>query len=116
MKLKITVEGMSGGPIEAETEKGLILLVRHPNGVQRAILGTMNILDLALMMKTLTCGEDAETKTLRAAQQLVPFLRDYQPEAITDMHPDAGSGAGSWIDELLSTIGGKGGEADEADG
>lgn len=72
--MRITVEGVSAEPLVFENVRGSVMLMRTDEGVRKAVLGPIRMMEMVLMMKTLTSGEGEANKKIRMAMQMANAL------------------------------------------
>lgn len=72
--MRITVEGVSAEPLVFENVRGSVMLMRTEEGVRKAVLGPIRMMEMVLMLKTLTSGEGEVNKKIRMAMQMANAL------------------------------------------
>lgn len=72
--MRITVEGVSAEPLVFENVRGSVMLMRTEEGVRKAVLGPIRMMEMVLMLKTLTSGEGEANKKIRMAMQMANAL------------------------------------------
>lgn len=98
-KLTIIMESDGHEPIVMENAKGILAVVRLSDGVQKGLIGNLNTMDLALMIKTIVSGRGPENEKLRKAWMAAVALPDPDDEDIRDVTPKE-SGLNNPFDEL----------------
>lgn len=101
MDMTITIEGLPSGTVRLDHIEGLILLTRAEHGVGRCVLGQLNALKVALMLKALFSGDDKEGKMTRLAKGLAEVLPDFAPEQTIDLSPVKEDGLNDPFAELM---------------
>lgn len=98
-KLTIITENDGREPIVMENAKGILAVARQSDGVQKCLIGNLNTMDLALMIKAIVSGRGPENEKLRKAWMAAAALPDPDDEDIRDVTPRE-TGLNNPFDEL----------------
>lgn len=98
-KLTIITEKDGREPIVMENAKGILAVVRMSDGVQKCLIGELNTMDLAMMIKAIVSGRGPENEKLRKAWMVSAALPDPDDEDIRYVTPRE-TGLNNPFDEL----------------
>ena len=97
MNIVITREGAE--PVVIENAKGVLALVRMEGGISKVVVGELSTFELALMIKSITAGDDYQNEILRKAWAMAAKLPMFNKEDITETS-HAGDGLNDPFAEL----------------
>lgn len=103
-QITVTIEGVNSEPIRFTDVEGLILLVKHPGGAAKAVMGSLSIRDLTTMMKALTAGDNASTYRIKTALALANMLPEVPRDSIVDVTPGRADGTNDPFAELVKEL------------
>lgn len=102
-KLTIITENDNREPIVIWNAKGILAVVRLSDGVQKCLIGGLNTMDLALMIKAIVSGQGVENEKIRKAWMAAVALPDIGSENIVDVTPRE-NGLNNPFDELAGAL------------
>ena len=86
-RIRVTIETPGEEPVVIENVKGLVALLREDDGIRKAMMGNLQVMDLALMYKAWATGEGRENEKLRTARALSLLLPDFGNDEMVDVTP-----------------------------
>ena len=100
-RFRVTIERPGDEPVVIENVKGLVALLREEDGIRKAIMGNLQVMDMALMYKAWATGEGRENEKHRTARALSLLLPDFRDSEMVDVTPPR-DGMNDPFSELMS--------------
>ncbi len=86
-RIRVTIETPGEEPVVIENVKGLVALLREDDGIRKAMMGNLQVMDLALMYKAWGSGNGRENEKLKTARALSMLLPDFADDNVVDVTP-----------------------------
>ena len=86
-KMTIILQDDGKPPIVIENAKGILALTRETDVIRKCMIGELNTLDLALMIKAIAAGDGRENSKLKKAWMMSVMLSDFEDDKIVDVTP-----------------------------
>ena len=88
--MNIVINREEAEPIVIENVKGTITLARLEDGVTKLVIGELSVFELALMIKSITTGDDQQNEILRLAWAVAEKLPKSGKEDVLELHHEDG--------------------------